>query len=444
MTTTSKTPRGNPTQPVSTAHRAQQSNAQANPPDGNRCTDRTSARVALRDHRIWLWLGGDALSSVGDRCTSFALTFASVPLLGPSAAGMALAALGIPRLLLPLWAGALADRFPPRRLLLACHLARAVLVAALAMAWTTHPSVTTLLTTTILLGVGASLADPAARALAPQTVKPADLLRITAIRSAANRTAILIGGPLAGLLLSLTSPATVLAIDAASFALATLTLTPLPQPAHHTLPGRPGMTREISTGLRYATHHPLIGPALLLFAMLNLAVCGPVELGITQLAHDQHWLDWRLGMLLGAFGVGATAAALALAAFTHRLRRHGHWALTATTAAAASLLLMATTTRVALLLPTIAILGATAAAANLLAALIQHATPPEMTGRVSGLITTAIWGTWGISFAVSGHLLRTLGLRPTLLLAAAALGATTLLCTWVSPQLRQYRAPTNP
>jgi predicted MFS family arabinose efflux permease len=381
----------------------------------------------LRDYRIRCWLAGEGLSAFGDQCTSVALTVTAIRVLGPAAAGPVLATIGLPRFVLPLLGGLLADRLDPRRMLLVCHVVRAAALLALAAAWSTRSGAWPLLATTLLLGVGASLADPASRSLAPRLVARAELIRITSARSAAARFAAVLGAPTGGLLLSVAGVRVVLALDAATFAVAAALLAPMPRLA----PGRPGrrggMLGDIGHGLRHAVGHPVAGPALVLLAAVNLAVCGPAQLGITELAQTSRWQPWVVGVLFGAFGAGGAAGAILLTGAGHRTRRSGALAVAAAATAAACLLAMAAAPTFPVLLPVMAILGTSAVAANILATLVQHAMPPELAGRTAGLLTLTIWGSWSLSIAGTGPALRLLGPRPALLVTAATLAALTTL-----------------
>jgi|GEM_PF-1762571 len=396
----------------------------ARTPRVDRPVDSPAIARPLRDRRIRCWLAGEGLSAFGDQCTSVALTVTAIGVLGPAAAGPVLAAVGLPRLVLPLVGGVLADRFDPRRLLLACHLLRAAALLALAAGWA-GGGAWPLLATTLLLGVGAALADPAGRSLAPRLVARAELIRVTSARSTAARLAAVLGAPMGGLLLSAAGIRTVLLLDAASFVIAAALLVPMPGLAACRPSRGGGMLADIGDGLRCAARNPVAGPALLLLAAVNLAVCGPVQLGITELAQASRWQPWVVGVLIGAFGAGGAAGALLLTAAGHRLRRGGVLAVVAAATAAACLLAMAAVPAFPVLLPAMVMLGTSAVAANILATLVQHAMPPELAGRTAGLLVLTVWGSWSLSIAGSGLALRLLGTRPTLLVTAAALAALT-------------------
>lgn len=401
----------------------------------------SSTGLPLRDYRIWIWLGGDTLSGVGDQVASIALLITSINLLGPAVAGPALALLGLPRIMFSLWGGALADRLAPQRLLLLCHVTRAAALIALAVMLRTHPSPGLLLAAIALLGIGAALADPAARSLAPLLVKRIDLVRVIAARSTGLNLSMVIGAPMGGLLVSTVGLPTVLILDSASFLLASFALLPLPRPSALKATGNASLLREIRIGLGHAARNQLVGLSLVLIGVINLTIGGPVELGITQLAHTHRWQSWSVGVLLAVLGAAAMLTGLVIARLGQHIRRGGAWILTGVTAAATALLLMGTAPTYGLLLGAMAILGVSAGSSSLLTTLIQNELPAEMAGRISSLLSTIAWGTSGLSLIGAGLLIHAIGPRSTFLVAAVVLGVAVLACARKSPALRQALMP---
>ena len=84
-------------------------------------------RPAHRDPNVLRWLGAYTASMVGDSIYFMALAWAAARTGSASGTGLVLAAGSIPRALLMLGGGVLADRLGPRRVVIGSDAARAVL-----------------------------------------------------------------------------------------------------------------------------------------------------------------------------------------------------------------------------------------------------------------------------------------------------------------------------
>lgn len=233
------------------------------------------------------------------------------------------AAGSFPLFLLSLPAGALADLFDRRVLLLwaqAWMLLAAAVLAATTFTGATGPLL--LLLGTFALGVGTAIAAPAWASLTPELVSRARLPAAIALQSLAVNLARSVGPALGGFLVAAWSPAAAFALNALSFVGVLLVLArwKRPRPAE-TLP-RESFAGAVRAGMRYALHAPplrivllraaaFIVPASALWALLpSLA---RFELGIDAASY---------GVLLGAFGIGAVLGALLLPRWRKKLSGH--------------------------------------------------------------------------------------------------------------------------
>ncbi|MFI2711636.1 MFS transporter [Micromonospora sp. NPDC018662] len=219
----------------------------------------------------------------------------------------------LPVLMLALPAGALADTFDRRRLLIAvqCFLAAVgVLLTVLTAAGRMPPAL--LLTLTFGLGVGQALTLPAWQAVIPELVPRSQLVSASALGSISVNLARSVGPAVAGVLVAQAGVAVVFAVNAVSFAIFALTLLrwrPERRDAD-TTPER--FTAALRAGGRYVRHSPVVRRILLraalfvvpgsaLWALLPLVASRRLGLGAGG-----------YGVLLGALGVGAVAGALVL------------------------------------------------------------------------------------------------------------------------------------
>jgi MFS family permease len=99
-----------------------------------------SARPAHRDPNVLRWLGGYTSSALGDNVYYIALSWAAVQAGTPAQAGLVTAVSAVPRALLMLGGGVVADRFGPRRVVVGSTAARfALVLTAAALLLATSP-----------------------------------------------------------------------------------------------------------------------------------------------------------------------------------------------------------------------------------------------------------------------------------------------------------------
>jgi MFS family permease len=175
-----------------------------------------------------------------------------------TAVGLLLFAQAVPPLLAPL-AGVIADRFQPRRLLIAGWLAQAVLAGLLALL---SPPLGALLVVVFALAlVDTPLAAAVGRCV-PAVVADDDLVAANALRSGVRELGTVLGPPLAGLLFAASGARLVLGLDALTFLLVVplaLHLPPLPSPARDTRGRfRPSVVRDARDGLVFIWHTPSV------------------------------------------------------------------------------------------------------------------------------------------------------------------------------------------
>ncbi|NEB56302.1 MFS transporter, partial [Streptomyces griseus] len=89
-------------------------------------------RPAHRDPNVLRWLGAYSASMIGDSIYFMALAWAAARTGSATGTGLVLAAGSVPRALLMLGGGVLADRLGPRRVVIGSDAARALLVLGLA------------------------------------------------------------------------------------------------------------------------------------------------------------------------------------------------------------------------------------------------------------------------------------------------------------------------
>lgn len=225
----------------------------------------------------------------------------------------------LPIFLFALPAGALADVIDRRKLLIGSQLL--ILVGAAALATTTWLGLTTpllLLGLTAVMGLGAALSAPAFQAIVPELVDRPALAEAISLNSLGVNIARAIGPALGGVIVALSGPPAVYALNAVSI-LAVLGVLVMWRrqvevsslPAEH-------FFGALRSGFRYARHAPALQLVLIravafflfssaLWALLPLV--GRRELGLDAAGY---------GALLGCMGAGAIVGAVGLSL----LRKH--------------------------------------------------------------------------------------------------------------------------
>lgn len=162
-----------------------------------------------------LW-AGQAISTVGDTLYNVALLWYVLGTTGSAfAAGGITVAAGLGRVLGGLGAGAVLDRLPPRRLLLATDGARLALTAAVGLPWLlgTNPP---------LAAVATAFHAPARAAAVPQVVPVDQLVTANALEGLSASLTNTAVWALSGAIVAALGPARALVLDAGTFLVAFL------------------------------------------------------------------------------------------------------------------------------------------------------------------------------------------------------------------------------
>jgi MFS family permease len=255
---------------------------------------------------------------IGDSVYYMALAWAAARSGSPTQTGLVLAVGSIPRAVLMLGGGVLADRIGPRRVVIGSDTARCLVVLGLAGALLlTSPALWSLIAVALVFGVVDALFLPAVGALPPRITAAGEPARVQGLRGLATRTANVVGAPLGGVAVALGGPTRAFAAAGVLFAVSlplTLTLRINPLPGRETA-GPSGTARhDLADGLRHIRRHPPLGPLMLAVAVSELGFAGPLNLGMILLAEERGWGASGTGWIIAAFGTGAGATALLLAA----------------------------------------------------------------------------------------------------------------------------------
>jgi hypothetical protein len=255
---------------------------------------------------------GQLLSTAGTQATSIAYPLLVLAETHSSAkAGLVSFARLAPFAVFGLFAGAAADRWSRRRLMIAADVLRAAVIAGLAAAivadrltyWQILVAAFVEGTGTVFFGAG----QPGAL----RAVVPAGRLPAAAGAQEARRAVVRLGGPpLGGLLFGL-GRAVPFLVDAASYAASTVSLLAMRTPFQEPRDADPSPLRaRIVEGFRFLWGHPFLRTTTLLYGLGNFLMPG-VLLMVVVVGKRQGLSGGEIGVLLSLLGAATLAGSLA-------------------------------------------------------------------------------------------------------------------------------------
>ena len=377
---------------------------------------------------------GNAVQAVG---ASWQLTASGQP---ADVVALVQTAINLPMLLLALPAGALADMFERRRIILAAQAAMlgiALLLAALALAG--EPPAWAILTLTALLACGIATFSPALGASIRETVPRAELAAAVALNILAFNTARTLGPALGGAIVAWGGAGAAFAVNALGYA-AAIALFWRWRPPTVERPARRGMASMIVEGLRHAFAAREIRTILLRAAAFTMTGAAAWAL-MPLVAADMLGAGPSVyGLLLGALGLGAVLGAGTATWF------RGRYSAEAITRAAGLIYGLAIVAA-ALQPPLAAILALlVVAGAGWVQALsgfsvsAQLWAPPHVVGRVVAMASAVTFGGLALGSWLWGHYAESAGVAGALTASGAAMVVLPLLGLLLP--MPAHRAPT--
>jgi MFS family permease len=385
-----------------------------------------------------LWIG-QTTSALGDALMGVALAFAVLDLGGSAGdLGLVFAARTVSSVAFVLAGGVWADRLPRRTVMLVADAVRALVQGLVAFLLVSGAGeIWHLGAAAVVSGAASAFFIPAATGLVPDTVSSERLQQANATMSLSRNATDIFGPAASGALVALVGPGWVLALDAASFAVSTLTLARLAVPRGAALELRQSFFADLRDGWREISSRTWLWVSLIADSVANVGMAAFYVLGPVVAADELGGSEaWGLIVAGGAVG-GILGSALALRV---RPRRP--------LVAAYGLLFLAAPQLVGLVppLPVLAIAGASVLAYTAIAfsgavwdTLFQQRVPREALSRVSAY-------DWMISLVLRPLAYALVG--PAVVLAgrdAVLLGAAGLICAAAAsalavPGVRRLRA----
>jgi hypothetical protein len=392
-------------------------------------------RPAHRDPNVLRWLGAYAASMAGDGVYYVALSWAAVQAGSPAQAGLVMSVSALPRAVLMLGGGVIADRFGPRRVVIGSDAVRcAAVLAVAALLLLTGPGLWPLAVLALVFGVVDAVFVPAVGALPARITGKAQLARVQGMRGLAYRFAVIVGAPLGGLGVAFGGAAAAFGVAGLLIAvsvplLISVRVRELP-PDDTAADTTTTAWRDLVAGLRYIRGHHVLAPLMLAIALGDLGFVGPLNVGLTLLAHERGWGASGMGWVLSGFGTGAGAAALLLAV-RGRLPHAGRVAGWACLAGAVAIGALAYVPSVLAAIGIALFIGLLSGLGGAMCiALLQTHSDPAYLGRVTAVSSLASLGFAPLSMPLSAAAIGAWGTGPVFVGSAVicGLGGVVALC----------------
>ncbi|MEU9455891.1 MFS transporter [Streptomyces sp. NPDC048277] len=322
--------------------------------------------------------------------------------------------------------GVWADRLSRKLVLMATDAIQAVCYGLLALMIFLHQAaVWQFAVTYTIAGMAMAFFTPASRAVVPELVGTEHLQPANALLGLTDSTTKVLGPALAALLLAVSSPGAAILVNSISFLLSFVLVSRMQPRRQARRSGRQHFFGDLRDGWSAVARYPWYLANLLCWGVWNFAIAFFFVLGPVVMQHGHGGATaWSVIMITGAVGsiVGG------LAALRYRPRRP----LVATNAAAvlgigplallappAPLLVIALGVAVAFIM--------TSLVGEVLATTQQQLFPEEMLARVSSLDWMISLIAMPAGYAAAAPVAQFLGMRTTLLAAAAVIGTPCLL-----------------
>lgn len=273
-----------------------------------------------RDHRVHAWILVKALSDAGDALWTIALAWTAVQTASPAVAGLIVAAGTLPRAVVLLFGGMIADRADARRVMMLFNAVRVgVLVTVALWVLSAPPTVGVLLLAAIAFGVCDAFYEPSAGTVARQLVRAADLPSYGALSQTASRLGTMAGAAVGGVIVASAGLVGSAAVNAVTFTVVIAFIAIWLRPRFLLARAdRQSALRDIAGGFAHLGAHPTTRTLVIALSGLNLAVGPAVGIGLALRAHDEGWGAPAVGLFEALLGLGAAIGAVSVARWRPR------------------------------------------------------------------------------------------------------------------------------
>ena len=383
-------------------------------------------------------IGGHVVSLTGNMLTVIALPLYVLSTTGSAAAtGLAGFFATLPVVIGGSLGGVLVDRFGYRRSSVVADLVSAVTIAAVPLLdRTVGLPFWALLALVFTSGLLDTPGQTARDALLPEAARASGvpLERAVGWFEASERSARLIGAPLAGLLVAAFGALNVLVVDAASFLLSAalvaglVRIQPDDEPESEPTAVNRGYHRELLAGFRFIAGDRLLRAVVLMVVVTNMFDAAKYTVLLPVYADRNLGGAVAFGLLVGAMSGGAMSGSLLYGLIGHRLPRRLTFAVAFVLAGGPVYFAYAAGVPLPGLLVLTTLSGFCAGALNpIIGVLKLERVPAGMRARVYGLMNAGCWAAMPLGSLLAGLAVEHLDLRTTLIVVGTGYLLVTLL-----------------
>ena len=349
----------------------------------------------------------------------------------------------LPYVAAQLLAGPAVDRFGLRRSFVWGNAAAAVAIAAIPACYALDVlTLPLLIALVVVVGLCRGVADCANGPLVPTTAELGGIAmeRAAGLNSGANRTALLLGAPLAGLLVTLFGSPAVVAIDAGTFAVAAIIAAIWVRVPETSAPEGMGVRRylrDLGEGVRFVRADRLLLGIITMVAVTNLLDQGLAEVMVPVWVRDGVGTPAALGLISGIGGGGAVLGSLLGAWLAPKLPRWSLFSVSYVISGAPRFAALAISDSLVLTLAVWFVSEVFSGTLNpVIGAAAYERIPPELRARVLGVLRSTAWLGLPFGALAGGYFTEAWGLHTALWVFAGAYFVTTL-APFVFPAWRQ-------
>jgi len=344
------------------------------------------------------------------------------------------------------FSGPVVDRFGLRRSCVAGNAAAAVCVGAIPALYAMGAlSIGSLIALVAVAGAVRGAADAATSPLVPRTASFGGIPneRAAGLNSVAQRTGMLAGLPLGGVLIAAAGSPAVVLVDAVTFAVAALLIAAaVPAAATRAADAETdvasdtntggrltvrGYLSQIAEGMRFIRADRLIAGIALMVAVVNLLDIALDSVFIPVWVHTRLHQPAGLGLIGGAMAAGLVIGALAGTWVGHRMPRHATYAIGFLVGGCPVFFALAFSPSLVPVMIVAALGGLGSGTLNpIIGAVVYERIPARLQASVLGAFRSSAW--IGIPFGalLGGVLAQGIGLRNALLVTGTAMFVMTL------------------
>lgn len=374
---------------------------------------------------IYALLLASAISNVGNMLTMIALPWFVLETTGSaSMTGVVGFVVALPNFVAGMFGGTLVDRLGYKRVSIVSDLVSGVGVMMVPLLYVTIGMAFWQLL--FFVFIGALLDIPgitARRAMLPELTKQGGL-RLEQVNSAFESVqylALLLGPPLASILIGVMGAENVLWLDAATFVVsASLVALVVPAPVQvaRTAGGR--YLDELKSGLRFLRADRLLFSMAVSVGIGNFLGASLFSVIYPVFVKDEFGRASVLGILAAAFGIGGLLGAVVYGVYGHRVPRRAMW-IASFMAVPAMLFVPLLTTSLPLILVVLMVSSIFTGPTNALMVTVRHERiPPPLRGRVFSTFSAITAVATPLGILLAGYAVESFGLDAPLLTIALA------------------------